>query len=256
MTKRWCPDLAYGLTLALLVTGSTVSQPGLAQGITVGAGGTLWLGSGQISLRCSDLTVAGQLNMNQGTLNDILNVQISGQADGGQGVINLSGNWSNTGVFEPGSATVNMNDGCGVTTATIAGNTTFHNLTISTASGRQIHFTAGSTQTVNGNLTLTGVADNLLKILSTATGSPAFLDLTTGGGQSIDYVDVQDNHATGQHLAPGEPAAFNSVDRSGNLRWFLSNVPTEIPTLSPFGMMAALLALMIAALRWRRRLKD
>lgn len=258
MTVRRCHRLTRGLTLAVLVTGGAVAQPGLAQeGITVGAGGALLMGSGQIIMGCTSLTVAGLLDMAKGTLNDVLNIGLSGQAKGEQGVINLSGDWSNSGAFDPGSSTVNMKDGCKVTVATIAGNTTFHNLTITTTSGRQINFTTGSTQGVNADLTLNGVAGNLLKIRSTTAGSPGFLVLDDKGSQNIDHVDVRDNHAPlpGQYLAPGLPSQFNSVDGGGNFRWFLYPAPpvnsADIPTLSPLGM-AALIALMMAML-WRRR---
>ena len=258
MTVRRFHRLARGLALALLVTGGVISQPGLAQeGITVGADSALLMGSGQIIMGCTSMTVAGQLDMAQGRLNGVLNVGLSGQAKGGQGIINLSGNWSNSGAFDPGSSDVNMKDGCKVTVATIAGNTTFHNLTITTASGRQINFTTSSTQGVNAGLTLNGIAGNLLKIRSTTAGSPGFLVLDDRGTQNIDHVDVRDNHAPlpGQYLAPGLPSQFNSVDGGGNFRWFLYPAPpvnsTDIPTLSPLGM-AALIALMIVTL-WRRR---
>ena len=141
--------------------------------------------------------------------------------------------------------------------ATIAGNTTFHNLTITTTSGRQINFTTGSTQGVNAGLTLNGVAGNRLNIRSTTAGSPGFLVLDDKGTQNIDHVDVRDNHAPlpGQYLAPGLPSQFNSVDGGGNFRWFLYPAPpvnsADIPTLSPLGM-AALIALMMVTL-WRRR---
>lgn len=239
MIKRCRLGLIGKLGLALLATGGAASQPGLAQGITVGSGSALSLGSGQIDLGCGSLIILS-----------------GGQVDGGQGTINLSGNWSNSGTFDPGSSTVNMADGSGCgSPVTIAGNTTFHNLVITTNSGRQVNFAAGSTQTVTSALTLAGVAGNLLKIRSTTQGSPAFLDLTSTASQNIDYVDVQDNHATGLYLASGDPGRFNSVDSGGNLRWFLNAGPTDIPTLSSLGMLATLMGLLMAVLGWRRRLE-
>ena len=73
--------------------------------------------------------------------------------------------------------TAQMVGGCGLTSAVISGDTTFANLDMTTTSGKHYSFTAGSTQTVTGSLTLLGAAENLLAIDSTVAGSAAFLDL-------------------------------------------------------------------------------
>jgi hypothetical protein len=68
-----------------------------------------------------------------------------------------------------------LNDGCTTTSADMLGSANFNTLAVITAGGKQINFASGATQTVAGNLTLSGQAGNLLAIRSTAPGSPAFL---------------------------------------------------------------------------------
>ncbi len=255
-TGRIRYSTGFGVVLAIAVM---LARPvWAAGGINVGAGNDMSLGNALTTLGCGDLTVSGTLHLDSAVLNDTNNAVINsgGQLDGDTGTLNMSGDWSNDGTFNADTSKVNMNDGCGVSNATIAGSTTFNELKIATANGRQVAFTAGTTQTVNTALTLTGTAGNLLKLRSTSDGSPAFLKLANGGSQSISYVDVKDNHATGLYLAPGSPASFDSVDSGGNLRWFLNAlippaVPS-IPTLSGFGLLLLTLSLALGLL-WRRR---
>ena len=94
-----------------------------------------------------------------------------------------------------------MADGCGRSSATIAGDTAFFDLELTTSTGKSVFFGAGSTTTVVNDLTLAGASGNRLQILSTVNGSEAFLDLS--GGQSVSHVEVQDNHAIGNPIGLG-----------------------------------------------------
>jgi hypothetical protein len=109
--------------------------------------------------------------------------------------------------------------------------TKFYNLKAVTASGKQINFEAGKTQTVANSLTLQGASGNLLKLRSMVNGQQALINLQNGGTQSIAYVDVKDHSATGQYLAPGTPASFNSIDSGNNNRWF--NPVSAVDTTPP-----------------------
>lgn len=229
--------LALGGTL-VLASANVAALPGLV----VPSGGSFSLGGGTLELPCVDFLNSG------GTVN-------------AAGLINVSGNWGNTGAFNAQGGTVHMDDDhCVPNIATITGNTSFFALRIDTDSGKQVNFQAGSTQNVGGGITLLGTSGNRLKIRSTVPGSPAFLNVA--GGQNINYVDVQDNHATGLYLAPGLPNQFNSIDRGGNSRWFL-NLGPEVnpgspPNINPIPTLSAtatlLLGLALSALvSWRSR---
>ncbi len=229
--------LALGGTLAL-ASANVAALPGLV----VPSGGSFSLGGGTLELPCVDFLNSG------GTVN-------------AAGLINVSGNWGNTGAFNAQGGTVHLDDDhCVPNSATITGNTNFFALRIDTDSGKQVNFQAGSIQNVAGGITLLGIDGNRLKIRSTVPGSPAFLNVA--GGQNINYVDVQDNHATGLYLAPGLPNQFNSIDRGGNSRWFL-NLGPEVnpgspPNINPIPTLSAtatlLLGLALSALvSWRSR---
>lgn len=128
-------------------------------------------------------------------------------------------------------------DGCGLLSGVVNGDTTFHDLEIASASGRQVTFTAGSTQTVTGAFDVSGVSGNLLKIRSSVDGAQAFLNVQ--GTSSAGFVDVQDSNAlSGNAIALGS----ESVKGPNTLGW----LPTAaIPLLPP--LMLAVLALSLVA---------
>ena len=126
-------------------------------------------------------------------------------------------------------------DGCRAT-ASVSGNTGFANLDISTTSGRQVDFEAGSIQTVTGTFSLLGTAGNLLVLRSSVGGSVAFLDVQgTGSG---DFVDVADLDATAGNSITLGP---DSVTGSNTPGWLLT---AAVPALGVLGM--AVLALSLA----------
>ena len=104
--------------------------------------------------------------------------------------ISVSRNWSNAGSFTAGTGTVTF---AGTTTATISGDTTFNNF-VCTAAGKTLQFTAGSTQTISGSLTITGAAGaaNLISLVSTSLGSPWTLDCAAP--QTVTYALVRDGN--------------------------------------------------------------
>jgi len=83
------------------------------------------------------------------------------------GSVAVAGDWSNSGAFDSGSGNVSLTDGCSANT-TISGITSFNNLTLISSSGRHFIFAAGAIITVNGVLTLQGLA-----------GQPITLDSAT-----------------------------------------------------------------------------
>jgi len=219
--------------------------------LTVPAGGQLSLGPGSVDLACTDLVVAGTLQVNGGVLKNVRNVSIqsAGILNGGTGLIEVAGNWSNTGSFVAGTGRVNFREFCSAGAATITGDTVFHRASFVTASGRNYVFAVGSTQTIKSVLEISGAATNPIQFRSSAPGQVAFIDLVVGGTQIIQHVGVTDVWATGQWLAP----FLNNEGGGGNAnRWFGtpsgpgtgSGGVKAIPTLdtAALGALAALLA--------------
>ncbi len=161
------------------------------------------------SVNISTLTVNGNLNLIQGTFS-------------APATINIAGNFARTsGVYTHNSNTLNLVN-AGVTSI-ISGDTTYNNFRSVTAA-KPIQFTAGSTQTVVGTLTLTGTAGNLITLTSTVNDTAWNINAAAA---SVDYVSVRDSDASsGIKIDPGA----NSVSVSGNTNWGFNFAPTA-PTI-------------------------
>jgi hypothetical protein len=127
--------------------------------------------------------------------------------------ITLSSDWVNLGTFTPHTGTVLIS-----TSARFTGNTTFNNLTYTTQ-GVGLVFTAGSTQTVSGTLTLTGATGALITLRSSASPSQYFLNVS--GTSDISFVDVLDSKATGITLS-----AAASTNSGNNINWVFGGIIT------------------------------
>lgn len=213
---------AHAPAIMVFVCLCFVSDLLLANGITIGSGGSINVGQGSINLGCKDIQVEGELQLGSGSLDDVRHASISGTVDAQSGSINLTGDWTNLGTVNPGTSAVNMNDGCSTTSSTISGPTSFYDWSVMTTSGKQLNFSAGETQDALNSVKFNGTDGSLLKIRSTVADSPAFFQLAEAGTQNVSFVDVRDNHAPmpGQFMAPGFPEEYNSVDSGGNFRWF------------------------------------
>jgi hypothetical protein len=123
----------------------------------------------------------------------------------------------------------------------ILGKTSFYELEIESASGRQVTFEAGTTQFVTNAFTVAGVDGNRVKIRSSVGGEAAYLNVT--GVPSAAWVDVQDNDAsTGNAI----PLDSGSVKGSNTPGWQLSAV---VPLLPPLALGALALGLALSARR-------
>jgi IPTL-CTERM motif len=178
--------------------------------------------------------VTGNLTINSTLTQGANAVTVSGNLIiGGAGVftanaaatdINVGGNWANTGTFTPNGSTVVFTDA----DHTLSGSTTFNNFTHSVGTSRTLTFTAGTTQTISGLLTLNGASGQLLNLRSTG----AAWNIDRAGTYNIDYVDVQYSNNTGTAISV--PASSNT--NSGNNSGWTFTVPASIPTLSEWGM--------------------
>ncbi len=200
-------------------------------GLTVN--GALQISSGtlDISTNANTLTTAGDLTIDGGTLNAAQgNIDANGSLILSSGVLTapgpgksftLAGSFSHSGgTFTHSSGTLTLD---GPAAATISGNTSFYNLECTTP-GKQLNFTAGTTQTVNNTLTLTGASGNLITLRSTQAGSK--WDITfPNGPQTVSYIDVKDADANTNIVT-----CYNSVDSgNNNANWVFNAVGITSP---------------------------
>ena len=205
-------------------------------------------GGGTFDLACSDLLVGGTLDVDSGQIINVRHVVITagGVINGNAGLIALSGNWSNSGSFVGGTSTVSFGDNpaC-ATSSTLSGNTAFANVSFISTLGKTYTFTAGTTQSVSGLLTIQGTPALAIVFLSSAPGQYAFINLL--GSQQIRDVAVDWVAATGIWQAAGQ----SNRNPNGNApRWFGNG--EVIPTLDPRAL-ALLTLLILAGGLWRRR---
>lgn len=127
---------------------------------------------------------------NSATLDVDGDVIIDGSFDAGNGTVRLTEEWKKAGTFTYGTSTLEF---YGTAISTISNSSTFYNLKCE-ASGKQVTFTDGTTQTVNNTLTLTGTSGNQVKLRSAVTGNK--WDITfPNGDQTVNYIDVKDGNA-------------------------------------------------------------
>ena len=233
--------------IGLFALGTVLGEaaPALAGNMTIGSGSSFSLGTSRLLLGCADLDVlgtfsAGTVGFTQGR--DIT-ITPGGVMDGGSATLQLSGDWDNLGIFVPGTSTVRITDGCGLLSGVINGNSAFNNLELSTASGKQVSFTAGSTQNVTGTFVAGGSGGFFLRIRSTIGGVAAFLNAM--GPATAVAVDVQDNDA----LAGNDVfMSSGSIKGPNSPGWVLTG---PIPLLPPLAALLVGAALVASA---RRRL--
>ncbi|MCM8819418.1 MAG: hypothetical protein NC925_01315, partial [Candidatus Omnitrophica bacterium] len=156
----------------------------------------------------SDLDINGDLIITAGTL-DVTSNNYN---------INIAGNFSNEGTFNPRQGTVTFD---GTSASYITGNNTFYNLIIDTNTDGQktVYFEANNTQTITGNLTLTGHQNKILTIRSTIDGTCAILDIPNSITTGVDYVDVKDNKIAGSNTIT---AGINSINSGNNINWIFT----------------------------------
>ncbi|KEH07058.1 hypothetical protein GY14_30475 [Delftia tsuruhatensis] len=188
--------------------------------LQVGAGSRVDFGDATVRLGCADLHVNGSAAASASTLNGIatLNIGATGGLQSGTAQVALSGDFVRSGSFDAGGSTVSIMDSCAHSISRVSGGTVFNHLSVTSGTGKTLELAAGQSTTVLGQLTLQGAQGRLLRLRSSAAGTAAQLSATAQ--QSVQFVDVADNRATGEVLAFGKPDQFQS-QASGNLfRWF------------------------------------
>lgn len=157
----------------------------------------------------TDLTIADTLTLASGSFTSPTTLRVGG-------------NWANSGgSFTHNSGTVILNNAGN--DALITGSHTFNNFSVTTAN-KNVNFTAGTTQTVNGTLTLTGSSGNLITLRSSSGGSQ--WNLNVAGSSSVDYVDVKDSDASSGNAITHAVNASRSTDSGNNENWSFNEAPT------------------------------
>ena len=247
MGSRAIPALA-------LLLGALAPLPALAD-LEVPAGTSVKLGGGIFDLACGDLRVAGTVNLENGQFINVraVNILAGGVIDAsGGGVISVAGNWSNSGSFDAATSTVNFVDNAAcASSATVSGNTTFANVSFSSALGKTYTFAAGSTQSMLGSLTVRGTAALPIVLVSSIPGK--YASFNSANAQQISNASVDSMAATGNWLAAGQM----NRNLNGNVsRWFgQSEVQAEahiVPTLN-LTTLLLLISLMLGSGLWLRR---
>ncbi|MEN1728108.1 MAG: hypothetical protein AAGJ52_06675 [Pseudomonadota bacterium] len=221
--------------------------------ITVGSGSLLDLGGATLSNASHSLVNDGTLRLGTsfGTWQDVA-TNSAADTQGEDGTLELVGDWSNGGAFNPGSSLVRFIDG-GTGNSQILGATTFYDLSAVTATGESLVFESGREQGVLNSLEFVGADSNLLRIFSTSPGVEGLISLVPSAAQTVDFVDVSDNHGVLQVIAPGSPAAFNSIQGPNVRGWFSTPLLFPIPTASTLGLI--LMALLLLAMVYTQKNK-
>ncbi|MBP7088106.1 MAG: filamentous hemagglutinin N-terminal domain-containing protein [Candidatus Omnitrophica bacterium] len=149
------------------------------------------------------------------------NIAFANEINAQNATINVYGDWINNDTFTAGNSTVTF---VGSGASVVSGNTTFNNL-ISNTAGKQLTFTAGSTQTITDTLTLGNDNDYIL-LRSSVEGTQWHIN--PQGTVDISGVDVQDSYNDNPAFVPLTSSA-NSKDSGNNIGWFLATTPDSVP---------------------------
>ncbi len=143
-------------------------------------------------------------------------LKINGTLNAGGNTFTVSGDWTNNGTFIAGTSTVVL----GGSGQQISGSTGFHHFTKTVSSADTLIFTAGTTQTITGTVTLNGASGQLLSLRSSTPGTRWNFNLATGASKAISYVDVQDSDASGSDSPLLEINPSYSINSGNNVSWF------------------------------------
>ncbi len=200
--------------------------------LTVNGALTVTGGTMDISANANTLTTTGALTVNGGTLtatngnidaNNSVTVSSGTLTAPGAGKnFTVAGNFAHSGgTFTNSNGTVTLDT---TTTATISGNTTFYNLTVTTPA-KEVDFTAGTTQTVTNNVNFTGDSSNDV-ILHSTSNTGVKWDITfPNGTQSASYVSVKDSNANSNTIT-----CFSCTNGgNNNANWIFSTLSIAVP---------------------------
>ena len=187
-------------------------------GSTLTLSGNLTMDGGVLRANNSSLDSAGSLTVNGGTFF----APTTGQS------FTIAGDFTHSGgTFTHNSGEVTFDT---TNTATISGNTTFYDLTVSVG-GKTLVFGALSNQTVDNALILSGVSGNLLTVRSSNTLIDRFEITSPNGNQSTQFIDLSDGNASGNDIYCFScNNTGNSDDGEASPHWIFNNLAITVPS--------------------------
>lgn len=181
-------------------------------------GGTLTVNlSANFSPSAGTVTFTGSTIVNSGTL-ALVNINITGTTTTASS-FSVSGNWSSSSSFTASAGTITLNGADGSTQA-ITGNSTFKNLTATTASnstGRTLQFAGLSTTTVSGTWTITGDTSKIITLQSSDSNNWSISPTSA----SVSFASISKSTNTIPYIC-----ATNSTNGGGNSGWVISGGPS------------------------------
>ena len=186
-----------------------------------------------LSITAANLTFDGNVSVKDLTINAVATTDKN---------ITVSGNWTNSNSFTATGGTVTFigeNPLDGETSVILAGDNKFNSLVIqdsiqitgnneietltaNTLGGKQIIFTAGKIQTVNGKITLSGTANNNRLVLKSSSAGSAWTIkcAQTENNHDIKFVELLDSMKLIQAgTTQYNLFAFQSKDSGNNTNW-------------------------------------
>ncbi len=207
------PNVSRGITLNGTLSGSgrlTTSTAGTGV-FTLNSGAAL---SGFSELNALLLTINGAtLDLSNYTFVNVTSTFTlsSGSFSAPTGIMTTGGVAHSGGTFINNGGTIRF-----IASVIISGSTTFYNLIwVVTSSGSPtLTFTAGTTQIIQGTLTLKGLAGTRLLLRSSSSGTPWNIDAQ--GGRVLNSLDVKDsNNINSSPML----ADANSINSGNNTNW-------------------------------------
>lgn len=120
----------------------------------------------------------------------------------------------------------------GTSNQTISGSTVFYNFTKTVTAATTLFFDHTARQSASGVLTIRGSQGQRLSLRSTRSGSAANLLLDADAGtQVIDYLNVQDNDASGGQRLVCDILDEGCIDSGNTTNWFFVS-PSPPPPVS------------------------
>jgi len=223
-----------------------------ASTISIGEGSSIQLGTSDLISDTLEISNLGELSWGSGNhqILDFFNLT-SGISSAQSSTISLSQDWHNEGVFNAGTSTVHFIDLQPL--SRITGMSDFYELVATTATLKTIEFKELTRQNIESNLIFTGSPGNLLNITSSSSSKQAYLGLDLNASQTVDYVNVTNNHSVLQQIAPGIADSFNSIQGTNARGWFGTPLAFQVPTLNQFSI---LLLLLITLLITKKNIKS
>lgn len=152
----------------------------------------------------ANMVISGDLTLSSGTLT----------APGTN--LTVYQNWNRSGgTFVHNNGTVSF---AATSPSIISDNNSFLNFNVIDP-GKLLIFTADTTQTVSGNLTLTGSPE--MPIMLQSTESSEHWYLVSNGSQNVSYIDVSDSDASGGNRIQ----QVDSLNSGNNINWDFNSAP-------------------------------